>query len=137
MCETSPSNYGFQNQRDLKAFHHHLGWFMAPELWYTYGKPNTETSLQSHLRRHLYLQVVNAFLDAVIAYWVWNNKEDKDLFKDGVKKSRFKVVLKELTVEDPESRSTLAKAVSDLIGPLYNFLILDCCYRNEILNYNV
>ena len=132
VCETTPSNYGFPNQQDLEASHKHRGWFVAPELWYTYGKPNSETPLESQQRRHLYSQAADAYSVGVIANHIWNNEDDRDLFKDNVGKSRFAVALKELMAKDPKSRSTLAKAVGDLTIAPYNFQIPDCCFRNEI-----
>ncbi|KAG0572431.1 hypothetical protein KC19_VG094700 [Ceratodon purpureus] len=132
VCETTPSRYGYPTAEARTAAFKECGTFVAPELWYTYGKPNSETSYETLRRRHLYMQAADAYSVGVVANMIWKNEDDFDLFKDAAGKARFAVALKELTNPDPKNRSTLQLVHATLTAPPYNFQIPECCYRKHI-----
>ncbi|KAG0595207.1 hypothetical protein M758_UG149200 [Ceratodon purpureus] len=132
VCETTPSRYGYPTAEARTAAFKERGTFVAPELWYTYGKPNSETSYETLRRRHLYTQAADAYSVGVVANMIWKDEDDFDLFKDAAGKARFAVALKELANPDPKNRSTLQLVHATLRAPPYNFQIPECCYRKHI-----
>jgi serine/threonine protein kinase len=129
--EDTPSNFGYQTVEKMEEDKSHRRW-VAPELFYVFGPPNSDTSLDRMKREHLYTKEADAYSVGKLAQKIWNEENDKDLFGDWSGEQIFGSKLKALTIENPKTRASLANVVQVLTAPPFNFKAPECCFRHEI-----
>jgi hypothetical protein len=105
---------------------------VAPELFYIYGPPNSETSLERVQRRHLYTKEADAYLVGKVAQLIWSDKWNKDLFKGPASVSIFLYELYQLINKDPRKRPLLVSILEIFTSKPHNMELPDCCFRYEI-----
>jgi hypothetical protein len=105
---------------------------VAPELFYVYGPPNSETSLERVQTRHLYTKEADAYSVGKVAQIIWEDEWDKELFKSAVGASIFLYKLHQLQQEDPKKRPTLVSILEIFTSTPHEMELPDCCFRYEI-----
>jgi hypothetical protein len=105
---------------------------VAPELFYVYGPPNSDTSIELVQRKHLYMKESDAYSVGKLALCIWNDKWEKTLFKMVQCGSIFFSKLNALRNEDLGKRPSLASVLDIFTSPLYKMDLPDCCFRYEI-----
>jgi serine/threonine protein kinase len=129
--EDVPSVYGYPTKDEMERNKKERPW-VAPKLFYVYGPPNSETSLERVQRRHLYTMEADAYSVGKVAQLIWEDEWDKELFKSAVGASIFLYKLHQLQHEDPRKRPTLASILEIFTSAPHKMELLDCCFLYEI-----
>jgi serine/threonine protein kinase len=79
LIEDNLSMYGYPTKDEMEKNKKEHFW-VALELFYIYGPPNFETSLERVQRMHLYTKEADAYLVGKVAQCIWHEEWDKDLF---------------------------------------------------------
>jgi serine/threonine protein kinase len=86
--EDVPSVYSYSTKDEMERNKKERPW-VALELFYVYGPPNSETSLERVQRRHLYTKEADVYSVGKVAQLIWEEEWDKELFKSAVGASIF------------------------------------------------
>jgi hypothetical protein len=105
---------------------------VAPELFYVYGPPNSETSIEHVQRKHLYTKESDAYLVGKLVLRIWNDEWNKTLLKMVQCGSIFFSKLTALSNEDPMKRPSIVRVLDIFTSPPYKMELLDCCFHYEI-----
>jgi serine/threonine protein kinase len=96
--EDEHSVYGYPTKAKMEKNKEH--YWVAPQLFYIYGPPNSETAIERVRWKHLYTPESDAYLVGKLALRIWNDEWDRDLFKTVEYGSIFLLKLTALTNED-------------------------------------
>jgi serine/threonine protein kinase len=105
--------YGYPTKVEMEKNKKERYW-VAPELFYVYGPPNSETAIERVRWKHLYTPQSNAYSVGKLALRIWNDKWDQDLFKTIECGSIFLSKLTTFTNENPTKRPPLAHVIAGL-----------------------
>jgi hypothetical protein len=72
--------YGYPTKVEMEKNKKEHYW-VAPELFYVYGPPNSEIAIERVRWKHLYTPQSDAYSIGKLALRIWNDKWDRDLFK--------------------------------------------------------
>jgi serine/threonine protein kinase len=125
------SMYGYPTKVEMEENKKKRYW-VALELFYVYGPPNSEIAIECVRWKHLYTSKSNAYLVGKFALSIWNDEWDPRLFKTAECGSIFLSKLTVLTNEDPTKRPSLAHVLEIFKSKLYKMEMPDCCFRYEI-----
>ena len=131
MVESEASRYGYASTEALDRVRAARP-FVAPELFYTFGAPNSDTALDRMQRQHPFTELADSFSVGSLAAQIWRGEPDNDLFKGQIGFHAFHSKISALKERDVHMRSTVSQVVEDLTGSIYNFEIPKTCYRNTI-----
>ena len=130
--EGEPLWYGKPTLRELskvKAKYKHV----ALELFYVYGPPSSDTSLENMQKKHTHSKAADSFAAGWIAQWIWREEYDREHFKrDSGRIAYFNKELQSLQHDDPSQRRTVSKALAHLTGAPYFFKLPNTCFRETI-----
>jgi serine/threonine protein kinase len=88
IIEDVPLVYGYPTKDEIERNKKDRIW-VALELFYVYGLPNSETSLEHVQRRHLYTKEADAYSVGKVVQLIWEDEWDKELFKSALGTSIF------------------------------------------------
>ena len=131
MIESEPSCYGYQTREAVEAVKAARP-FVAPELFYIFGPPNSDTSLNIMQRQHPFSELADSYSVGCLAAQIWREEPDDDLFKGPLGWHAFNSKIRALKEEDVVDRSTVSEVVEALKGGIYNFETPESCYRRTI-----
>jgi hypothetical protein len=130
--EGEPSWYGkptLREMSEMKAKYKHV----APELFYVYGPPGSDTSLEKQQKKHTHSKTADSFAAGWIAQWIWREEYDREHFKrDSGRIAYFNKELQSLQHDDPSQRRTVSEALAHLTGAPYFFKLPNTCFRETI-----
>jgi hypothetical protein len=129
--EDEQSVYGYPTKAEMEKNKKERYW-VAPELFYVYGPPKSETAIEHVRWKHLYTPESDAYSVGKLALRIWNDEWDRDLFKTAECGSIFLSKLTALTNEDPTERPSLAHVIDIFKSKPYQMVMPDCCFRYEI-----
>jgi serine/threonine protein kinase len=129
--EDEYSVYGYPTKAEMEKNKKERCW-VAPELFYVYGPPNSETAIERVRWKNLYTLQSDAYSVGKLALSFWNDKWDLHLFKTAECGSIFLSKLTALTNKDPTQRPSLARVLEIFKSKLYQMEMPDCCFRYEI-----
>jgi serine/threonine protein kinase len=128
--EDEHSVYGYPIKAEME--NNKERYWVAPELFYVYGPPNSEMAIERVHWKHLYMPQSDAYSVGKLALRIWNDEWEPDLFKTVECGSIFLSKLTTLTNEDPTKRPPLAHVIDIFKSKLYEMVMPDCCFRYEI-----
>jgi serine/threonine protein kinase len=131
MVESEASRYGYETREALERVRAARP-FAAPELFYTFGPPNSDTALHRMQQQHPFTELADSFSVGSVAEQIWRGESDNDLFKGPIGWNAFHAKIRALKEVDVQKRTTISKVVEDLTGGIYNFEIPKSCYRHTI-----
>jgi serine/threonine protein kinase len=129
--EDEHSVYGYPTKAEMEKNKKECYW-VAPELFYVYGPPNSETIIERVRWKHLYTLQSDAYSVGKLALRIWNDEWDRHLFKIAECRSIFFSKLTTLTNKDPTERPPLAHVIEIFKSKPYKMVIPDYCFRYEI-----
>ena len=129
--EEKGSRYGYATREEMETQRKQRFW-VAPELFYVFGPPNSDTSIDRMQRKHLYSRAADAYSVGKVAQMMWKDEPAPDFLKDYMLQSKFHATLEDLTREDPKVRKSVNDVVTTLMGPPYNFPVPEECFRRDI-----
>jgi serine/threonine protein kinase len=117
--EKAPSHYGYPSINETKK-QQKGRWWVAPELFYTYGPPNSDTSIPIMQSRHIYTKQSDSYsvgkLTESMKIGDMDNF-DRDTFTTVDACRYFAMKVGQLTNEDPKKRPTCTEVVNLVMGP--------------------
>lgn len=130
--DEEPSRYGKQSLRELsqmKTNYKHV----APELFYAFGAPNSDMSLEKMQKKHFHSKGTDSYAAGWIAQWIWRDEYDPEYFnRDAGRVAYFQTQLQSLQHKDPSQRRTISEALAHLTGAPYFFKLPTTCFRETI-----
>jgi hypothetical protein len=123
--------YGYPTKVEMEENKKECYW-VATKLFYIYGPPNFETTIERVCWKHLYTPQSDAYSVGKLVLSVWNDEWDPHLFKTVECGSIFLSKLTALTNEDPTKRPSLAHVIEIFKSKIYKMEMPDCCFCYEI-----
>ena len=117
MVECEASHYGYETREAMERVKAARP-FVAPELFYTFGPPNSDTALNRMQRQHPFSELADSFSVGSLAEQIWRGEQDNDLFKGPLGWNAFHAKIRALKEEDVKKRSTISKVVEDLTSAI-------------------
>lgn len=130
--ENAPSHYGY-DKPNITEQQMRARFWVAPELFYTFGPPNSDTNLYTMQRTHVYTRESDSYsIGRLGAAIVGHHEEDTTgLFRDDVGRKYFVQKLADLCKREVKQRSTLNQAMHNLMAPPFNMLPPEAVFRTE------
>ena len=133
--EKAASIYGKPTQKEREE-EERGRWWVAPELFYTFGPKNSDTSISIMQSTQKYTEQSDSYSIGKLTEWMKIEDMvhyDKDLFKnaDGSKYLAYK--LAQLRDPDPKKRSTCIQVTDLLMSPPWNMKPPEQVFRNSPL----
>ena len=133
--EKAPSHYGKPTEelteRDAKG-----RWWVAPELFYTYGPPNSDTSIPIMQAKHRYTEESDSYSIGKLTEWMkiedMVHDWDTDLFNKYEASKYLATKLKEMREVDPGRRPTCTEVANQLINPQWCMRPLEFLFRSSL-----
>lgn len=132
--EGAPSHYGYPNEEETRK-HMRSRWWVAPELFYTFGPPKSETSIEQMQMVHKYTIASDSFSIGKLASRIHSHHVmDRDMFRDETCMRYFEMKISELCELDPKKRPTCGQVVNHLMAAPWNLTPPEAVFRSDVLD---
>ena len=133
--EVAPSLYGKPNEAQLNEARRKYNW-IAPELFHLTGEPGSATSPRRASKAHACTVLSDSYTVGRLAKKMYMHDSTSELFQKnrdpGSTRYRFEQALNELTMINPQERSSIVHVVNLLKGKPYYLEEPSMCYRQSI-----